>query len=69
MMGWVITLVIGIAGAIVGGFIGAIVGFGGVTGFNFGSFIIAVVGAIVLLVIWRWIAGHTGGGGRMGVAH
>lgn len=65
--GWIITLVIGIAGAIVGGFIGAIAGFGGVTGFNFGSFLIAVLGAIIVLLIWRWLGGRSGGS-SVGVA-
>jgi uncharacterized membrane protein YeaQ/YmgE (transglycosylase-associated protein family) len=63
-MGWLITLVIGIVGAFIGGLIGAAVGFGGVTGFNVGSFIIAVLGAIVLLAIWRLVAGRSGGGHR-----
>lgn len=60
-MGWIVTIVIGIVGAFVGGLIGAAVGFGGVTGFNFGSFIIAVLGAVVLLLIWRAIRGNVGG--------
>ena len=67
-LGWIITMVIGIVGAIVGGFIGAALGFGGVSGFNFGSFIIAVIGALIVLGIWRYIAGHTGGSGRMHAA-
>jgi uncharacterized membrane protein YeaQ/YmgE (transglycosylase-associated protein family) len=51
--GFIITILLGIAGAIVGGFIGTALGFGDVTGFNFGSFIIAVLGAIILLVLYR----------------
>ena len=58
--GILITIVIGIAGAIIGGFIGTALGFGDVTGFNLSSFVIAVIGAIVLLAVWRAIAG----GGR-----
>lgn len=65
-MGWLITIVIGIVGAFIGGLIGSAIGFGGVTGFNIGSFLIAVLGAIVLLVLWRWIAGRSGG--RRGIA-
>lgn len=64
VMGWIMTIVIGIVGAFVGGLIGAAVGFGGVTGFNLGSFIIAVLGAVVLLLIWRAIRGNVGGGRR-----
>ena len=44
-----ITILLGIGGAVVGGFIGTLLGFGNVTGFNFGSFVIAIIGAIVLL--------------------
>lgn len=51
--GWIITILLGIAGAIVGGFIGQALGFGGVSGFNFGSMVIAVLGAILLLAIYR----------------
>jgi uncharacterized membrane protein YeaQ/YmgE (transglycosylase-associated protein family) len=54
--GWIITLVIGIVGAIVGGFIGSALGFGGVSGFNFGSFLVAVVGAMLVLFVWRKLA-------------
>lgn len=53
--GFIITILLGIAGALVGGFIGSALGFGSVDGFNFGSFIIAVLGAILLLWIYRVI--------------
>lgn len=55
-LGILITIVIGIVGAIVGGLIGSALGFGGVTGFNFGSFLIAILGAILLLLVWRTVA-------------
>jgi uncharacterized membrane protein YeaQ/YmgE (transglycosylase-associated protein family) len=61
-MGWIITMVIGIVGAIIGGFVGAALGFGGVDGFNLGSFLIAVLGALIVLAIWRAVAGRSGGG-------
>lgn len=48
-----VTILIGIAGALVGGFIGSLLGFGGVSGFNFGSFVIAILGSILLLWIYR----------------
>lgn len=51
--GFIVTILIGIAGALVGGFIASALGFGSVSGFNFGSFVVAVVGAILLLVIYR----------------
>ena len=51
--GFVITIIIGIAGAFVGGFIGSRIGFGTVSGFDLRSLMIAVGGAILLLVIYR----------------
>ena len=50
-----ITILIGIAGAFVGGFIASIFGLGQVTGFNIGSLLIALGGAILLLWIYRLI--------------
>ncbi|MCK0751847.1 MULTISPECIES: GlsB/YeaQ/YmgE family stress response membrane protein [Chromohalobacter] len=51
--GLIITMIIGILGAIVGGWVGTALGFGTVDGFNFGSFVIAVLGAIILLGLYR----------------
>lgn len=51
--GFFITILLGVAGALVGGFIGSLLGFGGISGFNLGSFLIAVLGAILLLFIYR----------------
>ena len=48
-----ITILLGIAGAIGGGFISSALGFGQVTGFDLRSLIIAVGGAIILLIIYR----------------
>ena len=51
--GFIITILLGIAGALGGGFISSAIGFGQVTGFNLRSLIIAVGGAIILLIIYR----------------
>lgn len=51
--GFIVTILIGIAGALIGGFIGSALGFGGVEGFDFRSFLIAIVGAILLLWLYR----------------
>jgi uncharacterized membrane protein YeaQ/YmgE (transglycosylase-associated protein family) len=57
--GWIVTMLLGVAGAFVGGFIGrAIWGSEGVTGFDVGSFGLAVLGAIVLLFLYRLIVGR-----------
>ncbi|MBK8508275.1 MAG: GlsB/YeaQ/YmgE family stress response membrane protein [Candidatus Competibacteraceae bacterium] len=55
--GWIITILLGVAGAVVGGFIGTLLGFGDVTGFNLGSLMLAVIGAIVLLFLYRMMKG------------
>jgi len=47
--GLVITILLGIAGAFVGGYIGSLVGLGSVTGFNLGSLALATGGALLLL--------------------
>jgi uncharacterized membrane protein YeaQ/YmgE (transglycosylase-associated protein family) len=51
--GWIITILIGIAGAIIGGFIADYLGMGTVSGFNFRSFFIAIVGSLILLSGYR----------------
>ena len=51
--GFIITILLGIAGAFVGGFVGSLIGLGDVSGFNIGSFILAIVGALLLLFIYR----------------
>ena len=51
--GFIITTCIGVAGAFLGGFIGSQLGFGSITGFNFRSFLMAVGGSIILLIIYR----------------
>ena len=53
--GFIITILLGIAGAFVGGFIATKFGMGSVTGFDIRSLAIAVVGAFILLAIYRVI--------------
>lgn len=53
--GFIVTIVIGIVGAVIGGFIGTALGFGAVDGLNMGSIAIAVLGSIVLLMVFRVI--------------
>jgi uncharacterized membrane protein YeaQ/YmgE (transglycosylase-associated protein family) len=50
--GLITTILIGIAGAFVGGLIGSLLGLGGVTGFNIVSVLLAVGGAVLLLVLY-----------------
>lgn len=51
--GILITIAIGIAGAMVGGFLASALGLGTVTGFNLGSLAIATGGALLLLFGYR----------------
>lgn len=55
--GIMITIVIGIAGALLGGFISSALGFGSVSGFNLWSLAIAVGGALLLLIGYRQVRG------------
>lgn len=51
--GAVLDIVLGIVGAVVGGWIFSTMGSAGVTGFNVYSMFVAVVGAIVVLVLYH----------------
>lgn len=51
--GFIITTLLGIAGALLGGFIGSFLGLGTVTGFNIHSFLLAIGGSILLLILYR----------------
>jgi len=57
--GCIVTIIIGIVGALLGGFLSTALGFGGLTGrLDWRSLIIAVLGSIVLLAIWRLLRGR-----------
>jgi uncharacterized membrane protein YeaQ/YmgE (transglycosylase-associated protein family) len=51
--GFFLDIVLGIVGAVVGGFIFTAVGATGITGFNLYSMFVAVIGAIVVLVLYH----------------
>jgi uncharacterized membrane protein YeaQ/YmgE (transglycosylase-associated protein family) len=51
--GCLITIILGVLGAVVGGFLGTFVGLGKVQSFDIGGIFISTVGAIVVLLIWR----------------
>lgn len=53
--GCLLTIVLGIIGAMVGGFLGTFVGLGKVESFDLGGIFIATLGAIVVLLIWRLV--------------
>jgi uncharacterized membrane protein YeaQ/YmgE (transglycosylase-associated protein family) len=51
--GIIVTILIGVLGAVVGGFLGSMLLGVEVTGFNPSSFLIAIAGALLLLAIYR----------------
>lgn len=56
--GWIVTIIIGIVGGIVGGWIGMALGWGDVNDFSFKSFLLAIVGAVLLLFIYAKLRGN-----------
>jgi uncharacterized membrane protein YeaQ/YmgE (transglycosylase-associated protein family) len=64
--GLLVTMVIGVVGAFVGGLLSSALGFGGLSGFDLRTFVIAVIGSILLLLIWRAVERPRGGRRRRG---
>ena len=56
--GFLLDVVLGIVGAIVGGYLFALLGAEGITGFNLYSMVVAVIGAVVVLVGYHAITGR-----------
>lgn len=55
--GLIVTIIIGIVGAMIGGWLSTVLGMGGVDGFNLGSIAMATVGALILLWLYRKFKG------------
>ncbi|NOG30862.1 GlsB/YeaQ/YmgE family stress response membrane protein [Halomonas sp. TBZ9] len=53
--GFFITILLGIAGSFVGGWVGSLIGLGTVGTLSFGSLITAIVGALILLAAYRFV--------------
>lgn len=51
--GFFMTVILGVIGAMVGGYVSTLLGMGDVTGFNLSSIIIATVGALIVLFIYN----------------
>jgi uncharacterized membrane protein YeaQ/YmgE (transglycosylase-associated protein family) len=56
--GFVLDIVLGVIGAIVGGFIFSAIGSTGITGLNLWSMFVAVVGSVVVLVVYHAVIGR-----------
>lgn len=56
--GFVVDVLLGIVGSVVGGWLFAQFGYGGVDGFNLYSMFVAVIGAAVVLWIYHALAGR-----------
>lgn len=56
--GLILNIIIGIVGALIGGYVMTLLGYGGVSGFNIYSFLVALLGAIILIWIIRLIRGR-----------
>ena len=56
--GILLDIVLGIVGALVGGFIFESAGGVGVTGFNAWSLLVAIIGSIIVLVLYHAMAGR-----------
>jgi uncharacterized membrane protein YeaQ/YmgE (transglycosylase-associated protein family) len=57
-MGIIMDIVVGIVGAFIGGLIVQLFGGTGFTGFNLWSFIVALIGAVILLAVVRLVTGR-----------
>ncbi len=56
--GVIIDIVLGVIGAVVGGYLFTLFGAAPVTGFNLYSLFVAVVGAVVVLLIYHAVVGR-----------
>ncbi|HEY8824944.1 MAG TPA: GlsB/YeaQ/YmgE family stress response membrane protein [Methylomirabilota bacterium] len=58
-MGWLGTMILGIVGSFVGGTLAALV-FGGTLDLSASGIIGSIIGAIIVLLIWRAMGGRRG---------
>ena len=56
--GLILDIVLGIVGAIVGGFLFSLFGAAGVSGVNLYSMLVAIVGSVVVLWVYHAVAGR-----------
>jgi uncharacterized membrane protein YeaQ/YmgE (transglycosylase-associated protein family) len=57
--GVIVTIILGIIGAVVGGFLaGSVLGVADVTGLNIESIVVAIIGAIIVVALYRMFTGR-----------
>jgi uncharacterized membrane protein YeaQ/YmgE (transglycosylase-associated protein family) len=56
--GFIITILLGIGGSLLGGYLGTVLGLGTVRGFDLKSILLATGGAILILLVYRAIRGR-----------
>ena len=56
--GLMLDMVLGIVGAIVGGFVFSAFGAEGITGFNLWSVLVAIAGSVIVLWVYHAVAGR-----------
>ncbi|MGO1405396.1 GlsB/YeaQ/YmgE family stress response membrane protein [Agrococcus casei] len=62
--GFFVTLLLGVVGALLGGWIGSMIGVSGDGVFSIWTWVLAVGGAIIVLLIWGLIFGRKKSGSR-----
>ncbi len=59
--GVIATIILGIIGAVVGGFLaGTVLKVADVTGINVESIVVSVIGAVIVVAVYRMVAGRRG---------
>lgn len=61
--GMIMTILLGVAGAFLGGYLGSFIGVGRVGGLGITSILTATAGALILLFLYRRFGKSGGGGG------
>jgi uncharacterized membrane protein YeaQ/YmgE (transglycosylase-associated protein family) len=56
--GAILDIVLGVVGAVVGGWLFSVLGMAGVSGLNIYSLLVAVIGAVVVLVVYHALTGR-----------
>lgn len=61
LLGIVVTILLGIAGALLGGFLAVAMGISdGVNNFDLGTILLSIVGAVIILVVYNAVVGRRG---------